>query len=98
MQVYLWDKFPEVVLLGQSIFAFVILTDITKQPSIGVLLVQIPTSNVQKSPVSSQPCQQDMFLICWIFANLIGEKWDYSIILISIFIMYELCIFLYKTI
>lgn len=36
---YLWDKFSDVVLLGQSIFAFVILTDITKWPSIGVVLI-----------------------------------------------------------
>jgi hypothetical protein len=39
VQVYLWDKFPDVRLLGQRVFAFVILTDITKLPSVGVVLI-----------------------------------------------------------
>lgn len=90
--VYLWDKFPDVVLLGQSIFAFVILADI--------MALHRGCTNINshqqctKGPVCLQPCQQSMFLIFWIFANLISKKWDHSVISISIsLIMYELCFF-----
>ena len=47
-----------------------------------------------KELVFSQSCQQGMFLIFWIFANLISKKWDHSVISISISLtMYESCIF-----
>lgn len=41
-------QIPEFILvfLGQRVFAFVILTDTNKSPSVGILLIQISTSNI----------------------------------------------------
>lgn len=46
LQVYLRNKFLEVELWEQMVYAFKIFTDLTKSPSIGVVSVNPPTSSV----------------------------------------------------
>lgn len=65
LQVYLRNKFLEVELWEQMVYAFKIFTDLTKSPSIGVVSVNSPTSSVSwqrltllepNYPLSSSGC------------------------------------------
>lgn len=49
VQVYFQDTFPEVKLLGRKVCAFLILMDVAKWLSLGVLPICSPTSNVRES-------------------------------------------------
>lgn len=80
-EVYLQGRFPEVGLLSEKTYAYVLLLHIAKYFSIKVVVIHIPPGMYETFcfPKTSVCCQAFEF-----FANLMGEKWYLIIALICI--------------
>lgn len=67
VQIYLQENFPEMESLGARVYAFVIVTDIAKSPSIRLVPIYSPTGDVWEWPfahsLNNEVCYNERFLI-----------------------------------
>lgn len=80
LYLYLQDKFAEVKLQGQKIHVFAILIGTATLPVIRAVPRTLPPA-ISEWTCTSQPCL-GMLSNVGIFANLKGEKWDLSVVLV----------------
>lgn len=83
LPLFLWERFLEVVQLGQRVNTQDLLLDTAKFPCIGFYHFAFPSSNYE-SICSPKSCQRGMMSKFWGFADVVGKKLHLNTVLICI--------------